>query len=68
VIAVMRDLAADGMTMLVVTHEMRFARDTAHRVVFMADGLVVEEGSPTRMFSQPAHERTRQFLQSVLNP
>jgi polar amino acid transport system ATP-binding protein len=68
VIAVMRDLAADGMTMLVVTHEMRFARDTAHRVVFMADGLIVEDGRPAQMFTEPRHERTRQFLQSVLAP
>jgi len=68
VIGVMRDLAADGMTMLVVTHEMRFARDTAHRVVFMSDGRVVEEGDPKQIFSAPRHERTKQFLQSVLNP
>jgi polar amino acid transport system ATP-binding protein len=65
VIAVMRDLAADGMTMLVVTHEMRFARDTAHRVVFMADGVIVEDGRPEEIFTAPRHERTRQFLQSV---
>jgi len=63
---VMRQLAAEGMTMIVVTHEMGFARDVADRVLFMADGVVVEEGSPEQIFKAPRHERTRQFLQSVL--
>ncbi len=66
VLRVMRQLAAEGMTMIVVTHEMGFARDVADRVLFMADGVVVEEGSPEQIFTTPRHERTRQFLQSVL--
>jgi polar amino acid transport system ATP-binding protein len=66
VLRVMRQLAAEGMTMIVVTHEMGFARDVADRVLFMADGVVVEEGSPKQIFTDPRHERTRQFLQSVL--
>jgi len=66
VLRVMKQLAAEGMTMIVVTHEMGFARDVADRVVFMADGLVVEEGTPEQIFTTPRHERTQQFLQSVL--
>ncbi len=67
VLRVMRQLAAEGMTMLVVTHEMDFARDVADRVVFMADGIIVEEGPPGAIFSAPANPRTRQFLQNVLD-
>ena len=67
VLRVMRQLAAEGMTMVVVTHEMGFARDVADRVVFMADGAVVEEGHPQQIFSAPRAERTRQFLQTVLD-
>ncbi|MEX3959667.1 amino acid ABC transporter ATP-binding protein [Trinickia sp. EG282A] len=63
---VMRGLARDGMTMVVVTHEMGFARKTADRVVFMDKGLVAEQGSPERIFANPQNERTRQFLQRVL--
>jgi ABC-type polar amino acid transport system ATPase subunit len=66
VISVMRDLADSGMTMLVVTHEMRFAREAADRVVFFDGGVIVEEGPPQEIFAAPRHERTRQFLQSVL--
>jgi polar amino acid transport system ATP-binding protein len=66
VLRVMRQLAAEGMTMVVVTHEMGFARDVADRVLFMADGVVVEEGPPKQIFTAPRHERTRQFLQTVL--
>jgi ABC-type polar amino acid transport system ATPase subunit len=66
VLRVMRQLAAEGMTMIIVTHEMGFARDVADRVLFMADGVVVEEGHPKQIFTEPRHERTRQFLQSVL--
>jgi polar amino acid transport system ATP-binding protein len=66
VVAVMRDLAQSGMTMLVVTHEMRFAREAADRVVFFDAGVIVEEGPPQEIFASPRHERTRQFLQSVL--
>ena len=66
VLAVMNKLAEDGMTMLVVTHEMGFAREVADRVVFMYDGAILEEGPPQEIFTAPKHERTRQFLQSVL--
>jgi ABC-type polar amino acid transport system ATPase subunit len=66
VLRVMRKLAIEGMTMLVVTHEMGFARDIADRVVFMADGIVVEEGTAQQIFSAPKNERTRQFLQTIL--
>jgi polar amino acid transport system ATP-binding protein len=66
VLAVMRDLASDGMTMMVVTHEMGFAKEVGDRVVFMDDGQVVEEGPPARLLTDPQHERTRRFLQMVL--
>ena len=66
VLRVMRQLATDGMTMIVVTHEMGFAREVADRVVFMADGMVVEQGAPEEIFSNPKNERTMQFLRSVL--
>jgi len=67
VLRVMRKLAAEGMTMVVVTHEMGFARDVADRVVFMADGAIVEEGHPQQIFSAPSNQRTRQFLQTILD-
>jgi polar amino acid transport system ATP-binding protein len=66
VLNVMKSLAAAGMTMLVVTHEMGFAREAADKVVFMFAGSVLEEGPPDRIFSSPENSRTRQFLQSVL--
>ena len=66
VLNVMKELAEEGMTMLVVTHEMGFARELADRVVFMYDGAILEEGSPKEIFTNPKHDRTRQFLQSVL--
>ena len=66
VLAVMRDLAADGMTMVVVTHEMSFARDVGHVVAFMDGGVVVESGSPDEVLLRPSHERTRTFLGRVL--
>lgn len=66
VLAVMRDLAKEGMTMVVVTHEMEFARDVAGRVIFMADGYVVEEGKPSEIFTNPKNERTRAFLSRIL--
>ena len=66
VLDVMKQLATEGMTMLVVTHEMGFAREVADRVVFMDEGVVVEEGPPDRIFDDPANERTRQFLRAVL--
>ena len=66
VLNVMKELAEEGMTMVVVTHEMGFAREVADRVVFMYDGAILEEGSPKEIFTNPKHDRTRQFLQSVL--
>ncbi len=66
VLNVMKELAEEGMTMLVVTHEMGFAREVADRVVLMYDGAILEEGSPKEIFTNPKHDRTRQFLQSVL--
>ena len=68
VLAVMRQLADEGMTMLVVTHEMSFAREVADRVVFMDGGIVVEDGPPARVLTDPRHERTRTFLARVLDP
>jgi polar amino acid transport system ATP-binding protein len=65
VLGVMRDLAAEGMTMIVVTHEMAFAREVADRVVFMDDGVVVEAGPPAEVLGNPRHERTRSFLRRV---
>ena len=62
VLSVMRDLADEGMTMLVVTHEMAFARDVSNHVVFMADGVICEEGQPQELFAHPKQERTREFL------
>ena len=67
VINVMEAVANEGMTMLVVTHEMSFARDTADRVIFMEDGTLVEEGTPAQIFSVPKDPRTQQFLQRYLN-
>ena len=67
VLEVMRDLAREGMTMLVVTHEMGFARRVADRVVFMDHGLIVEQGDPAQVLERPAHERTQRFLQQVLD-
>ena len=66
VLQVIRDLAADGMTMVVVTHEMGFAREVADRVIFMADGVIVEEGTPADLFGNPQQERTQDFLSKVL--
>ncbi|MEU0385307.1 amino acid ABC transporter ATP-binding protein [Streptomyces chartreusis] len=68
VLGVIRDLGTDGMTMLVVTHEMAFARDVADRVVFMDAGVIVEEGLPSQVIDDPRHERTRTFLHRVLGP
>ena len=59
---VIKDLAAENMTMVIVTHEMAFARDVANRVVFMDGGTVVEEGSPEQVFGNPTQQRTREFL------
>ncbi|SDQ41012.1 amino acid ABC transporter ATP-binding protein [Thermostaphylospora chromogena] len=68
VLTVMRRLAEDGMTMLVVTHEMSFAREVADRVVFMDGGVIVEDGPPKQVIGAPQHERTRTFLRRVLDP
>ena len=67
VLKVMRDLAYEGSTMVVVTHEMQFARDVSDRVVVISDGTIVEEGDPQELFRQPKHERTRLFLERVLS-
>ena len=66
VLEVMKELAREGMTMVVVTHEMGFAREVADRVIFMADGKIVEEGKPEQIFSAPEQPRTREFLAKVL--
>lgn len=65
VLDVMRELATAGMTMIVVTHEMGFARDVADRAIFMEDGLIVEEGIPSALFDSPQHERTKEFLGNI---
>ncbi|MDT0196714.1 amino acid ABC transporter ATP-binding protein [Arthrobacter sp. AB6] len=65
VLGVMADLAAEGLTMVIVTHEMRFARQVADRVVFMEAGSIIEEGPTEQIFGSPSHERTRQFLARV---
>ncbi len=66
VLDVMKSLADGGMTMVVVTHEMRFAREVGKRVIFMADGAIVEEGTPSEIFDNPKNERTKAFLEKVL--
>nr|WP_206027711.1 amino acid ABC transporter ATP-binding protein [Rhodococcus kroppenstedtii] len=66
VLQVLRDLAKGGMTMVVVTHEMGFAREVSDRVIFMADGYIVEEGTPEQLFGDPQNDRTRDFLNKVL--
>jgi polar amino acid transport system ATP-binding protein len=66
VLIVMRDLARDGMTMLVVTHEMQFAREVGDRLVFMDDGRIVEQGLPADVLDRPQEERTRRFLRRSL--
>lgn len=66
VLDVMKSLAADGMTMVVVTHEMGFAREVADRVLFMDNGLITEEGAPAELFGSPQQERTKEFLSKVL--
>jgi polar amino acid transport system ATP-binding protein len=65
VLGVMRQLAEEGMTMIVVTHEMQFARDMADRMLFFDGGRVAESGVPDQLFSDPRHERTREFLRKV---
>ena len=67
VLKVMKDLAYEGSTMVVVTHEMQFARDVSDRVVFISDGVIVEQGDPEEIFTQPKQERTKLFLERVLS-
>ena len=67
VLDVMQQLAADGMTMVVVSHEMGFARKVANRILFMEDGVIVEDGSPAQIFEHPKSERLREFLGKVLH-
>ena len=66
VLEVLKRLAAEGMTMVVVTHEMGFAKEVAHRVIFMDDGVIVEEGKPKEVFGNPQNSRTIDFLNKVL--
>lgn len=66
VLDVMKALARDGMTMVVVTHEMGFAREVAHRIIFMDEGRIIERGTPEEFFNHPQHPRTRQFLEKIL--
>ncbi|MBM6617761.1 amino acid ABC transporter ATP-binding protein [Bacillus suaedaesalsae] len=65
VLKVMKDLASEGMTMVVVTHEMRFAKEAADEVIFMDQGVIIERGAPAELFSQPKEERTKQFLNLI---
>ncbi|MGY5118964.1 amino acid ABC transporter ATP-binding protein, partial [Streptomyces sp. 900105755] len=67
VLEVMQQLARDGMTMIVVTHEMGFARSAANRVVFMADGRIVEQATPDQFFSNPSSDRAKDFLSKILH-
>ena len=66
VLEVIRELAASGMTMLIATHEMSFARDIADRICFLDDGLILEQGQPDELLSQPREPRTQQFLQRII--
>jgi polar amino acid transport system ATP-binding protein len=66
VLGVIRELAASGMTMLIATHEMSFARDIANRVCFLDEGVIFEEGPPAQIFSSPRNPRTQQFLQRII--
>jgi ABC-type polar amino acid transport system ATPase subunit len=66
VLRVMKELALEGMTMLVVTHEMGFAREVADRVIYMDEGQIIEEGTPEAVFENPQNERTRAFLSHIL--
>ena len=68
VLNVIRDLAISRLTMLIVTHEMNFAKDVSSRVIFMDDGVIVEDSSPEKIFSDPENDRTRAFLKRILNP
>ena len=67
VLNVIRELAAGGMTMVIATHEMGFARDIANRIGFLDAGVILEEGTPEQIFSSPREERTQRFLQSIID-
>jgi polar amino acid transport system ATP-binding protein len=67
VLGVIRELAEGGMTMLIATHEMGFARDIASRVCFLADGEIIEQAPPAQLFSRPADERTQRFLRRIVD-
>jgi polar amino acid transport system ATP-binding protein len=67
VLNVIRELATEGMTMLIATHEMGFARDIAHRIAFVDDGRILEQGPPAELFTAPTQPRTRQFLQRIID-
>ncbi|ADZ85155.1 amino acid ABC transporter ATP-binding protein [Cellulosilyticum lentocellum] len=66
VLRVMRDLASEGMTMIIVTHEMGFAKEVADRIIFLNEGIIAEEGSPLELFENPSHERLQTFLSQIL--
>ena len=66
VIEIMKELAANGMTMVIVTHEMGFAREAADRVFFMDQGIIMEQGTPDKIFNHPENERTKAFLSKIL--
>lgn len=66
VLKTMQDLAKSGLTMIIVTHEMEFARDVSDRIIFMDKGLIAEEGSPQQIFKNPTQDRTKEFLQRFL--
>ncbi len=66
VLSVMRSLASEGLTMIIVTHEMSFARDVSNRVIFMDKGIIAEEGSPEDVFENPKNQRTKEFLSAFL--
>ena len=66
VLDVMRTMASEGMTMMVVSHEMGFIREAADRILFLADGLIVEEGTPDQIFNHARHQRTKEFLSMIL--
>ena len=68
VLRLIKELAAEGWTMVIATHELEFAREVAHEVAFVDDGVIVEHDSPEKLFSAPQHERTKQFLHRLLFP
>jgi polar amino acid transport system ATP-binding protein/cystine transport system ATP-binding protein len=68
VLKVIRELADEGMTMVLVTHEMRFAEEVGDRIIFMDKGVIVEEGKPSDIFNAPKHQRTKLFINQVLHP